>query len=95
MGATLNLMPDDLLSTTRAVRKRLDFERPVPVEVVEECVEVATQAPTGSNQQGWHWMIVTDAGQAQDARRDLRTRLRRVSEHAELRRRHQHRRRQS
>src|SRR5438045_7127165 len=61
MAATLNLTPDELLSTTRAVRKRLDFDRPVPVELVRECVEVATQAPTGSNQQGWHWMIVTDA----------------------------------
>ncbi len=61
MPATLDLTPDELLTTTRAVRKRLDFDRPVPVELVRECIEVATQAPTGSNQQGWHWMIVTDA----------------------------------
>ena len=60
MGATLNLSPDELLSTTRAVRKRLDFERPVPLEVVRECIELATQAPSGSNQQGWHWMVVID-----------------------------------
>ena len=60
MAATLNLTPDELLTTTRAVRKRLDFDRPVPVELVRECIEVATQAPTGSNQQGWHWVIVTD-----------------------------------
>jgi nitroreductase len=52
---------DHLLSTTRAVRKRLDLERPVPPEIVEECLRLAIQAPTGSNRQGWHWVIVTDA----------------------------------
>ncbi|HEY3095423.1 MAG TPA: nitroreductase family protein [Acidimicrobiia bacterium] len=52
---------DHLLSTTRAVRKRLDLDRPVPPEVVEECLCLATQAPTGSNRQGWHWLVVTDA----------------------------------
>jgi nitroreductase len=56
----LDLTPDELLSTTRAVRRRLDLDRPVPLEVVRECVEVATQAPTGSNQQGWHFVVVTD-----------------------------------
>jgi nitroreductase len=61
MAATLNLTPDELLTTTRAVRKRLDFDRPVPVELVRECIEIATQAPSGSNQQGWHWVVVTDA----------------------------------
>lgn len=57
----LNLVPDELLSTTRAVRKRLDFERPVEREVLLECVELAVQAPSGSNSQRWHWMFVTDA----------------------------------
>jgi nitroreductase len=52
---------DHLLSTTRAVRKRLDLDRPVPPEVVEECLRLAIQAPTGSNRQGWHWVVVTDA----------------------------------
>ena len=52
---------DHLLSTTRAVRKRLDLDRPVPPEIVEECLRLAIQAPTGSNRQGWHWVIVTDA----------------------------------
>lgn len=56
----LNLTPDELLSTTRAVRKRLDLDRPVPLDVVRECVELALQAPTGSNQQGWHFVVVTD-----------------------------------
>jgi nitroreductase len=60
MPPTLALTPDELLSTTRAVRKRLDLERPVPLELVRECVEVATQAPTGSNRQGWHFVVVTD-----------------------------------
>ena len=49
-----------VLTTTRSVRKRLDFERPVPHDVLLECVEVAVQAPTGSNSQGWQWVIVTD-----------------------------------
>ena len=52
---------DHLLSTTRAVRKRLDLERPVPPAVVEECLRLAIQAPTGSNRQGWHWVVVSDA----------------------------------
>jgi nitroreductase len=57
---TLPLGPDELLTTTRSVRKRLDLERPVPLELVRQSLEVALQAPTGSNQQGWHWMVVTD-----------------------------------
>ena len=52
---------DALLSTTRAVRKRLDFERDVPDDVLLECLQLATQAPTGSNRQGWRWMIVRDS----------------------------------
>jgi nitroreductase len=52
---------DHLLTTTRAVRKRLDLERPVPPEVIEECLDLALQAPTGSNSQGWRWIVVTDA----------------------------------
>jgi nitroreductase len=51
---------DRLLSTTRSVRKRLDLERPVEREVLLECIRLAVQAPTGSNAQGWRWMIVTD-----------------------------------
>ena len=56
----LGLSVGELLNTTRAVRKRLDFDRPVPDEVLRECVEYATQAPTGSNVQGWHFMLVTE-----------------------------------
>lgn len=52
---------DALLSTTRAVRKRLDFDREVPDDVLLECLQVAIQAPTGSNRQGWRWMVVRDA----------------------------------
>jgi nitroreductase len=51
---------DHLLSTTRAVRKRLDLARPVPRGVIDECLRLALQAPTGSNRQGWHWVVVTD-----------------------------------
>jgi nitroreductase len=57
----LELSPDDLLTTTRSVRKRLDFERPVERAVIEECLDLALQAPTGSNRQGWHWVFVEDA----------------------------------
>lgn len=56
---------DALLSTTRAVRKRLDFSKAVPREVINECLELAVQAPTGSNSQTWRWIIVEDAGQRQ------------------------------
>ncbi len=52
---------DALLSTTRAVRKRLDLERDVPDDVLLECLQLAVQAPTGSNRQGWRWMVVRDA----------------------------------
>jgi nitroreductase len=52
---------DRLLSTTRAVRKRLDLSRPVEPSVVLECLRLAVQAPTGSNAQGWRWVVVTDA----------------------------------
>lgn len=51
---------DHVLTTTRSVRKRLDFDRPVGREVIEECLEIALQAPSGSNSQGWHFVIVTD-----------------------------------
>ncbi|WP_214414469.1 nitroreductase family protein [Sphaerisporangium fuscum] len=60
---TLNLTPDELLSTTRAVRKRLDLTRPVPRELIEECVDLAVQAPTGRNRQRWHFMVVTEPEQ--------------------------------
>jgi nitroreductase len=63
MPATLNLSPDELLTTTRAVRRRLDFDRHVEIAVVRECVRIALQAPSGSNRQGWHWVLVTDADQ--------------------------------
>ena len=56
----LNLSADEVLTSTRAVRKRLDFDRPVERSVIEECLQIALQAPTGSNAQGWHWVMVTD-----------------------------------
>jgi nitroreductase len=52
---------DHLLTTTRSVRKRLDLERPVEPEIILECLRLAVQAPTGSNAQGWRWVVVTDA----------------------------------
>ena len=52
---------DHVLSTTRAVRRRLDVTRPVEREVVLECLRLAVQAPTASNDQNWRWMVVTDA----------------------------------
>jgi nitroreductase len=57
----LEMTPDELLSTTRSVRKRLDFSRPVEPEIIRECLELAMQAPTGGNRQGWRWMVITDA----------------------------------
>jgi nitroreductase len=52
---------DLLLSTTRSVRKRLDLNRAVEDSVVLDCLRLAVQAPTGSNSQGWRWIVVTDA----------------------------------
>lgn len=52
---------DHVLCTTRSVRKRLDFDRPVEPEVIERCIEISLQAPTGSNAQGWRVLVVTDA----------------------------------
>tara|TARA_B100001029_G_scaffold66630_1_gene54093 strand:- start:349 stop:1002 length:654 start_codon:yes stop_codon:yes gene_type:complete len=56
----LGLNADEVLTTTRSVRKRLDLERHVEREVIEECLDIALQAPTGSNAQGWQWVFVTD-----------------------------------
>jgi nitroreductase len=58
---------DRLLSTTRAVRRRLDFERPVETDVVVDCIRLATYAPNSTNHQDWRWIVVTDA--------DLRRRI--------------------
>lgn len=58
---TLNLSVDEVLTTTRSVRKRLDLEKPVPRDVLLECLDLALQAPTGSNAQGWQFVFVEDA----------------------------------
>jgi nitroreductase len=57
---TLDLTVDELLTSTRSVRKRLDFDRPVSREVLMECLDLALQAPTGSNAQGWQFFFVAD-----------------------------------
>jgi nitroreductase len=56
----LKLSADEVLTTTRAVRRRLDFDKPVPMSVLRECLDIALQAPSGSNSQGWHFILVTD-----------------------------------
>lgn len=56
----LDLGPDELLTTTRTVRKRLDFDRPVPRALIAECLEVAFQAPNGSNLNTWRWVVIDD-----------------------------------
>jgi len=56
----LELTPDELLTTTRTVRKRLDLSRPVPRAVIEECLAIALQAPNGSNANTWQWIAVDD-----------------------------------
>jgi nitroreductase len=61
--ALLQLSNDEMLTTTRSVRKRLDLARPVEPEVIRECLELALQAPTGGNSQGWQFVVVTDPQQ--------------------------------
>lgn len=56
----LNLSADELLTTTRSVRKRLDFDRPVGRDVIQQCLDIALQAPNGSNLNTWRWVIVDD-----------------------------------
>lgn len=56
----LDLSVDEVLSTTRAVRKRLDVSRPVPRALIEECLALALQAPNGANRNDWRWIIVDD-----------------------------------
>jgi nitroreductase len=51
---------DKLLTTTRSVRKRLDFSRPVSRDVVLECIDIALQAPSGGNSQPWRWLVLDD-----------------------------------
>ncbi len=60
MTDKLGLTADEVLTTTRSVRKRLDLTRPVPRDVLIECIEIAHQSPTGSNAQRWRWMIIDD-----------------------------------
>ncbi|OCB34773.1 nitroreductase [Mycobacterium malmoense] len=52
---------DELLTTTRSVRRRLDLDRPVSRDVILECIRLAMQAPTASNAQDWRWLVITDA----------------------------------
>lgn len=56
----LDLSADQLLATTRSVRKRLDFDKPVARETLQECLELAFQAPNGSNMNTWRWVLVDD-----------------------------------
>ncbi len=51
---------DHLLTTTRSVRRRLDFSRPVEPDLIRSCLEIAVQAPTASNNQNWHFLVVSD-----------------------------------
>lgn len=56
----LDLSPDELLTTTRTVRRRLDYDRPVERALVERCLEIALQAPNGGNMNAWRWVLVDD-----------------------------------
>lgn len=50
---------DQVLETTRSVRRRIDFDRPIEPEVIERCIEIASQAPTGINAENWRFLVVT------------------------------------
>ena len=60
MDLDLNIC-DKLLTTTRSIRRRLDLSRPVPPELIEECLEVAVQSPSATNTQKWRFMVIRDA----------------------------------
>lgn len=51
---------DIALTTTRSVRRRIDWERPVERHVIERCIDIATQAPTGIDAQAWRFLVITD-----------------------------------
>ncbi len=51
---------DHVLSTTRSVRLRLDLEREVPNGLIDDCLKIALQAPTGANTQTWRFLVITD-----------------------------------
>ena len=51
---------DELLSTTRAVRRRLDLERDVPDRLIHECIQLAEQAPTGGDIASRRWIVIRD-----------------------------------
>ena len=78
---------DRLLTTSRAVRRRLDLDRPVDPAVVLDCLRIAVQAPTGSNSQTWRWVVVTDAEKRREIARHYtevgRDYLARAAEHAD------------
>lgn len=59
----LDLTTDELLTTTRSVRKRLDLTRPVEAEIIRECLKLALYTPSGGGSQGWHFLVVTDPAQ--------------------------------
>jgi nitroreductase len=59
------MTPDELLTSTRSVRRRLDLARPVPPELINECIQVSVQAPSGGNRQQWQWLVVTDPDKKQ------------------------------
>lgn len=52
---------DRLLTTTRSLRKRLDLTKDVPTEIIEECLDIAVQSPTGTNTQKWHFVVVRNS----------------------------------
>ena len=65
----LDLTPDEVLTTTRTVRKRLDYDKPVDRKTIEECLDIAFQAPNGSNMNTWRWIVVDDRDTVSDVAR--------------------------
>jgi nitroreductase len=61
MSDALREAADHALSTTRSVRRRIDWERPVEPDVIESAIDVAVQAPTGANAEAWRFLVLTDA----------------------------------
>ena len=51
---------EHLLTSVRSVRRRIDFRREVEDSVLLNCINIAVQAPTGRDEEGWYFLVVKE-----------------------------------